>query len=454
MLTTETYLVPECNLPELEARIGKLNKQAKRLGVQEITFVKQPDHKRYQVSQCTVTAGSNLCWRTSLDRDPNPGTAFLANAWEPTGQVMTWWSVQVTGNTPTYSGWTFVATLEPMPLDSGEVLNLVQTVPGQDCPTSYRHKVGQCDHCKATRKRNQTFVLHHEDGSYRCVGRQCIKDFLGYNADPHALAGEAELLAQLGELCGQAEDEDGFGGVGSCREKFWDEVYFLTLTAARIERRGWCSRGTAREHDRMQATADVVLEILTPPSGPYVTDQEKKAYAELVADTVVTENHKAQAEAALEWCQAIPEAELEQSNYLANINLVARCGTVSRKTAGLAASIIQAHKKALEQEVKKQEFTKRPPSQYVGVVGKRQVFTVKCEKLLATEGQYGSVGIHKLVDEQGNDLTWFASGSGDWLKEGLSYKVKATVKKHELYKERPQTIVSRLAVVEELVAVS
>lgn len=465
---SETYFVPECNLPELEARIGKLNKRAKRLGVQEITLVKEPDHKRYQVEQlqsgCEIGGPmTRKVWhklhpscRTIEEEKARCQTiaatgAFLAAAWEPTGQVMTWWKVVVTGQTPTYAGWTFVATLEPMELDSGEVLNLVQCVPGQECPAAYRHKVGHCDHCQAKRRRNQTFVLRHEDGKHKCVGRQCIKDFLGYNGDPHQLAGMAELLAQLEALCDQAEEEEGFGGGGWRGEKSWDGAYFLALTAARIERRGWLSRTVVRETGRGPATADVVLDILNPPAGPYVSDKEKKEHAALVADTIVTDEHKAQAEAALDWCQAISEVELEGSNYLANINLVARCGTVSRKTAGLAASIIPAYKRALEQEVKRQEFAKRPPSVHVGTVGKRQEFTVKLERLMASEGAYGTTGIHKLVDAQGNDMTWFASGSGNWLKEGKTYKVKATVKAHSDYKGRPQTVVSRLTVIEELV---
>ena len=35
-----TYLIPENNLPELEVRIAKLNKRAKKLGVPEIAFIK------------------------------------------------------------------------------------------------------------------------------------------------------------------------------------------------------------------------------------------------------------------------------------------------------------------------------------------------------------------------------------------------------------------------------
>ena len=65
--------------------------------------------------------------------------------------------------------------------------------------------------------------------------------------------------------------------------------------------------------------------------------------------------------------------------------------------------------------------------------------------MIAHEGAFGTSGIHKLVDSQGNALTWFASG-GDWLKEGESYTVACTVKEHGEFRGVKQTVVSRLAV--------
>lgn len=61
------------------------------------------------------------------------------------------------------------------------------------------------------------------------------------------------------------------------------------------------------------------------------------------------------------------------------------------------------------------------------------------------ETDFGVTGIHKMVDELGSDLVWFAS-QGRVLDEGNEYFVAATVKDHTEYKGRKQTSLSRVTV--------
>jgi hypothetical protein len=58
-----------------------------------------------------------------------------------------------------------------------------------------------------------------------------------------------------------------------------------------------------------------------------------------------------------------------------------------------------------------------------------------------------------MTDAAGNDFKWFASGSTLWLpehsrdaEEGDTVTIKATVKGHEVYKDRAQTQLTRCAV--------
>lgn len=452
MNATQTYLIPDCNLAELEARIEKLNKRAAKLGVPSIIITKHPDHVQHRVRQLTVDGHINSnCWRRpeQMVKGQATGTAFLADAWEATGEVMTWWSVTVTGSTPSYNGWRFVATLEPLDLEDGSVENLIQTVPGETCPSDYRGRVSQCDHCRTARRRNQTFVLKHENGSTKMVGRQCIKDFLGYNGDPHAMAAWAESLAELGQLCGSAEDDEWLGcGGGGRGERAWDLKKFLTLTACRVRLFGWLGRGKARDEFRSQdATADKVLELLTPPNPSRDGTEAYKEWEKFSDQHVEAPEDEQTAEAAIEWAKAIPQTDREgEDNYLANVNLVARCGTASRKTAGIAASIVIAYQKAMEREINLQKLASRPPSNWVGEVGTRiKLLKVKCEKVTAHDGMFGTTGIHKLTDEHGNDLTWFASSS-DWMKEGETYHISCGIKKHDEYKGRKQTVLTRVTI--------
>ncbi len=442
-MATQTYLIPECNLAELEIRIAKLNKRAVKLGVDPIVVTKVVDHVRYRVRQLAVNGEMNLAWVKSIEKIENPGTAFLANAFEPTGEAMAWWNVTVTGQTPALSGWKFVAVLEPLTLEDGTVENLVQSLPGQECPDQFRTLIGHCDHCQTVRKRNQTFVVENPDG-FKCVGRQCLKDFLGYNGDPHKFASWAESLAELGTLCGDAEGDDWLGGgYGRGGERSWDLKHFLTLTACRVRLFGWLGRGKARDSfDGKPATADVVLQLLTPPN-----QYNREEHAKLCAAHVLAEVDSTEADNALEWAKAIPEEERQQDGgFLANVNLVARVGTAARKTAGIAAAIIIAYRKATEREINRVKEASRPVSNWVGVIGKRfDCVEVTCEKVIMNETDYGVTGIHKMTDAAGNDLVWFAS-AGEVIEAGDKAFISAGVKDHGEFRGRKQTVLTRVTV--------
>lgn len=438
-----TYLIPECNLPELEVRVSKLNKRAAKLGLAPITVAKTIDHVKARLEVLTVDGHVNgRVW------DLPENIPARAAKWptKDTGERMAWWKVEVTGEKPSLNGWSFIAVLEPLETEDGAVLNLVSALPGESCPAEYREIIGRCDHCHTNRRRTATFVVRHEDGSTKCVGRNCLKDFLGYHADPHTLAGAAELLAELGALCESAGDDEWLGGGGWYGDRNWDMKRWLTTAAARIRLFGWVSRGKSREDEmagiRTLATADVVLKIYTPPNP--TNHEAVKLHEELLAAHPESEADAKTAEEAVEWAKVIPEGE--RNDYLANVNLVARVGTVSRKTAGIAASILVAHARAVGREIERAKMAARPESNWIGEKGKRIAYLkVTCDKVIMRETDFGITGIHKLHDEAGNDLVWFAS-AGAVIKEGESVWIAGTVKGHNEFRGRKETALSRVNV--------
>ena len=194
----QTYTIPAANLAALAERIGKLNKRAAKLGVAPITYT--TTHARWE--EQIVRSGFEPRWQTKGDE--------LKPDYKLTGRVREWLTLEVTGETPKYAGWEFIATLEPIMAD-GAWVNLLLCVPGQTLPPGYRQQGSICDHCRTARNRKQTFVVRYEDGTFKTVGRQCLKDFLGHT-DPHKLAAWAEMLCELGSLCGASESEDWGGG--------------------------------------------------------------------------------------------------------------------------------------------------------------------------------------------------------------------------------------------------
>lgn len=210
MTTTKTFRIPDVNLDGLKASFVKLARKAAKLGLQAPTL-------------------------TEMGEEFHP---LLDEQNRPTGEMIRYVVVEVSGETPRLAGWTFVATLEGM---EGEVM--VRTVPGQYVPTRYRNHdtCRNCDHCNVYRARSETFVLVNEGGEYKQVGRQCLADFLG-GQNPHLLAEAAGFLCTAMELAEAAEEGGGLGVGGG---DYISMSVFLSTTAMVIRKSGWMSKGTA-----------------------------------------------------------------------------------------------------------------------------------------------------------------------------------------------------------------
>src|SRR5690606_33783955 len=133
----------------------------------------------------------------------------------------------------------------------------------------------------------------------------------------------------------------------------------------------------------------------TPPSARYGSEEARREWQKIHNEFTPTAEHTATAEAAAEWAKSLEIGD-DENSYLANVNTVARSGTVTRKAAGIAASIIIAHKRAMDEEIKRREIAKRPASTHIGKVGKREIFQVTVEKVIRCDGQFGTTGIHKM----------------------------------------------------------
>lgn len=433
-----TYSVPRANLAALEAGINKLNARARKLGCPEISVFVAFDHVRYGFQ-----VKDEVAW----------APADVADRWDAAGmkrngEVMEWMSVTVTGQSPRFDGWRFVATLEPVVTESGEALSLVMSVPGESCPAEFVGRHGQCDHCKCHRNRKQTFVVGHDDGRFAVVGRQCLRDFLGHQS-PHNLASWAEILMQLNAIGCSAESFE--GGCGSY-EKAWPLESILEVTCGVIREFGWVSRSAA--FDSSRATASGVSMIVDPPRG-WQSAQEARDLAEKCA---VREAEVAEAAEALEWLQSLDMDSLvaQGNTYLVNLVVLARVGVVSRKTLGLACSMIAAHRRAKGEEIARR-MKAEADNRLAGSVKQRSEFVVVVERIIPQDGTYGTTYITIMTGiGEGNirfPMVWFASGNHD-LEENNTYRIKATVKSHGERNGVPQTILTRVSLVEELQSVA
>ncbi len=396
----EGYIVPQENLDPLTEAIEKLNRRAKRLGADDI--------------RCT-------------------SKEFKRTVHKKTGRVSIVYEVSIEGTAPKYDGWSFVGTLEPLESEDGFQGNLFKTLPGKKINDWYRQAEGICEHCKKKRQRNETFVVENEQGQQKCVGRNCIKDFLGHK-DPKQLVMLAQYLMSAVDHAVGAE-----GGGGGYTIPQYTVERVLGLTAAVIKRFGWFSKGRAI-NEGGQSTASHVDHLLTPPtvgSGAYrswLQDcKEIEKYLEPSEHT---------AKAALEWILSEEVAkEAEDNDYLTNCRMLAQANLVTSKNLGIACSIVAAYQRTIEKAV---EAEKRAAlsNEWLGTVDQQLIVTVTVEKVIAIESVYGITQLHVMRDESGNSVKWFCTGSG--FDPGQTVRVCGRVKEHETFKDRKQTLLTRV----------
>ena len=406
-----SYKIPEQNLEELKGRIEKLNRRCARIGVPPITL---------------TGTGEEMVAEKKFVRRALTEDEIL---WGGAGGSMVdtfrkVFAVEVEGETPKFEGWEFVAAIQHE--DAGNILRTVLGFEGE-IPQQYRTAAQWCDYCKVDRGWKDTYLVCHEDGTWKQVGRNCLKDFTGH-ANPHQLAEFAEILIDLGDLCTSAGDDDWMGG-GEQIARSWAIESWVAITVAYIRTEGWVSR-KAQDIKMLPATVDRVFDHVNP--------RYRGKRAEVI------DSDYAEAKAAIEWARNLP-ADLD-GDYLWNLRVACSSDYVSARSAGIVCSLIASYRRALEREIERRKrFQDEKNSQYFGEVGKRAVYELTVTFTKEIDSNYGVMTLVKFRDQAGNVATWFASGRPDWIQMGETHKVKATVKKHELYQGVKQTILTRVA---------
>lgn len=346
-------------------------------------------------------------------------------------RVTPWVRVRIEGQAPVIAGFAFVARVE----HHGEAGNIVSKAPTTHdviLPESLRTAAPVCEHCATTRKRNDTFVLQSEFGTFHQIGRNCLQDFLR-GTDPDAALRMWRLLSQFECLLASCDEDGGFGGGG---RDFDSTLTFLAAACATIRRDGWLSMTTAREQERTnQATANIASMLCgRKPLG--WTDSEWQA-------AQPEEQDRELAQEVIGWAQGLGDRD-NLSDYLHNVRVGVAIGYVHHKIQGVVASAIVAYKRELEQEVNRKRRAARGPGVHVGTIGKRIPLTLTVIRVRETVNDWGAKTILALEDDDGNEFVWFASGvlgfdAGDVVTG------KGTVKQHGSYNGRAQTVLSRCA---------
>lgn len=408
------FLIPADNLPRLREAFARIEKRARKL----------------RVEAPTIMVGAEV---TKVEQRPTGETVFRDGHYvaEISTVVHVFYPVTVTGRAPHFpGGWQLAARI-----DHVEGGNVLATVPGiPELPAAYRTDAPTCDHCKLSRRRNETFVCLSEAGVYTRVGRQCLANFLGASAeDPERVCMLFQIVA---DACEAAEDASEGGGSA---ERTLDPLATLATAVAVVRERGWMSGSEAWDR-RLPSTKSLVLEQLDP-------DWCKKHPGDVI---LVTEADYAQAEAARDWAQN----HTDESDFAHNLRTVAHMEFLRRKYAGIAVYIPVGYARFLGDEVKRKRaavWANCGPSQHFGTVKVRADYRLTVEHIgELKETEWGVSQLVVFRDASGNVAKWFSSHDVEtWLTVGEAYNLAVTVKAHDQYKGEKQTMLTRVDLAKE-----
>lgn len=393
-----TYRIPAANAYTLECQLEQLSKRAAKLKLEPIT---------YQVVREEVTK-----------RKTDHGVVLRR-----------WFHFEVSGGTAQLNGWHFVAAITPT--DNG---NIIAGMPGEEVPAQYQAATMDCEHCGKNRYRKAVYVIRHDDGRTAQVGANCLGDFVGHAWTPAQLAAAAEFERSLVV----PEGDEGWGG-GGYGARSVDTLEFLCTVAALARHKGFATRKMVQDCQAAESTADIAWNICTW-DGRTLRDLQDDGWEVTPADVE-------RAQVAIDWAQLLDGST---DTFTNNMKVSALNAALEKRTAGIAAYLIEAYRKAHEEEVK--ATTATHTSQHIGEIGKRLVLdNLTVARIREFEGDYGTTYFISMQTADGDDVVWKASTYQDWAYQAEAshqpVSLKATIKEHSEFRGTAQTYISRAQLV-------
>ena len=315
------------------------------------------------------------------------------------------------------NGWTVCAQIE-----HGEHGNIVTGFNHYDIPTAWYKAPPKCDHCNTNRFRSVTYMVKHDSGEIRQVGKTCLHDYTGISPEATALWASVTDL----EDTGYAEKEEWETTLHG--QRMFQTRHILACAIDEIEKDGY------RKADDRNSTKEAVITAVTHDHTP-------------------SEKGLSRADEIIKW--ALARAELDDTGAQHGLDRVdnierdcfplVKSGYAKTKHIGRLAYLPMYYTKYLEKKaLEEQRNTDKAKSQYIGNVGDRIRITVaNAETVTSWETMWGTTWLEKIKDESGNVYIWKTSACTD-IKPGKT--LTGTVKDHSEFNGEKQTVLTRCKV--------
>lgn len=367
----------------------------------------------------------------------------------PDGTTVAFRAIEITGQEPQVEGFDFLGKIEHLQNEDGSYTNILKTAPKFQnvegaIPVKYRDAGPNCDICQRNIYRKETFLVRNQEtGEIVQAGRDDLQSYTGYSeADQFA-----NFTSQWADLRSRLSDGPrDFDMVGSGPQTY-DPIASLAVANRLVTQQGFIRSGeVGANKEFMGSMLNRDPKVLDLMGEPTEADFEK-------------------AEKIHAWLSSLEDEQLA-NDYLWNLKVAATTpyGVDSRQF-GLIASAPTAYDREMgliAERAKKMNLD--AASEWVGEVKVRQDFKdLTITRKSNFEGAYGTTWVYEFMDQDNNNILWFASNpiitAGESGGQNTTYaevgeviNLKATVKEHKTDtfngRNRKQTVITRGKVIE------
>jgi hypothetical protein len=331
----------------------------------------------------------------------------------------------IVGDIPKLGGWAVHSRVEPVAELVGE--NYVYTAPQFAPEPRLRTTSMICEHCNMKRGRSLVYLMQNVDtGEQKIVGKSCLKDFLPNVSVENLLSYMASF-----PTAEPFNDEDFNNAPRSAHVYPIDSAIAESLVI--IGKIGFVSAKAAREaYENGDFGASATSNFLANNDPKFCKAMFGNGELKEVIDS-------GKLAAVKEFVSAMNPS----SDFAYNLQLCFKATNVPYKMFGFVAAAVNMYLRSVEEKLAKETST--ASNEFLGVISERVVFTnLKMVRRFAMQGNYGTSYILGFEDEAGNSVVWFSSVDiGD---VGEVFTLKATIKGHDVYKGRKQTVITRAKV--------
>ena len=445
------YMIPVSSVDSFMSTVSALAKRAERLGCPPVR-VKRTGREEYRPFPTEET-----------DRDGNREQGDEKQGFINEVRRYQAIEMEVTITPPRVAGSRLVARV-----DRDEQGNIVSDLEGLGLPAEYRSPSGICDHCQSSRRVRKIVYIIEKDGDYMQVGKSCIDDYAGIDTmEPLRVLSYFESLTKLHKRLIEMETPRYY------ETQFYTVRDIIAASVMIILRHGYVKVSAGND---MVPTRDIVqnffhvggnmerwkrlYEAYIPQRASYVTADRTLEFIERMKESDYTTSLREVVSQG--YVETISAGILASAAWLYirdnNVSIEAFDDYEGRKRNIISGGRSRSGDKNSSSEAASASDAGRDAGQdknspavreniFIGNIGDKVEVSVTLRKRRSLGvSEYGGEKkerfVYNFADENNNTLCWFTAIDLG-IDGGDSIRLRGTVKKHSVYRDINQTILTR-----------